>query len=75
MDPTDERTLARWREFVADGTPMPPASITHRNVPPPWHLSGKASAVIGMRRAGKTTFLHQVRRERLAAGVPLERLP
>lgn len=75
MDPTDERTLARWREFVADGTPMPPASITHRNVPPPWHLSGKASAVIGMRRAGKTTFLHQVRRERLAAGVPIERLP
>jgi predicted AAA+ superfamily ATPase len=28
-----------------------------------------------MRRAGKTTFLHQQRRERLEAGVPTERLP
>lgn len=31
-------------------------------------LSGKAIAVIGMRRAGKTTFLHQMRAERIAAG-------
>lgn len=38
-------------------------------------LPGKATAVIGMRRAGKTTYLHQVRRERLAAGVARERLP
>jgi len=36
---------------------------------------GKATAVIGMRRAGKTTFLHQLRHERLASGVPQERLP
>jgi predicted AAA+ superfamily ATPase len=28
-----------------------------------------------MRRAGKTTFLHQLRAERLARGVPQERLP
>lgn len=35
----------------------------------------KATAVIGMRRAGKTTFLHQLRHERLASGVPQERLP
>lgn len=38
-------------------------------------LPGKATAVIGMRRAGKTTFLHQLRRERLAKGVGRERLP
>jgi predicted AAA+ superfamily ATPase len=31
-------------------------------------LFGKAMAVIGMRRAGKTTFLHQMRAERIAAG-------
>ncbi len=35
----------------------------------------KATAVIGMRRAGKTTFLHQLRRERLEAGIPQVRLP
>jgi len=38
-------------------------------------LPGKATAVIGMRRAGKTTFLHQLRRERLERGVGRERLP
>lgn len=35
----------------------------------------KATAVIGMRRAGKTTFLHQLRRERLGAGVSRTCLP
>lgn len=38
-------------------------------------LPGKATAVIGMRRAGKTTFLHQLRRERLQSGIERERLP
>ncbi|HMM36912.1 MAG TPA: ATP-binding protein [Thermoanaerobaculia bacterium] len=37
-------------------------------------LPGKATAVIGMRRAGKTTLLHQIRREHLRAGVARERL-
>ncbi|MCK6479477.1 MAG: ATP-binding protein [Planctomycetes bacterium] len=37
-------------------------------------LPGKATAVIGVRRSGKTTFLHQLRAERCAAGVPRERL-
>ncbi len=31
-------------------------------------ISGKAVAVIGMRRAGKTTFLHQQRADRIHAG-------
>lgn len=38
-------------------------------------LPNKATAVIGMRRAGKTTFVHQLRRERLARDVPRNRLP
>ena len=38
-------------------------------------LPGKITAVIGMRRAGKTTFLHQVRQERMVNGVPMVRLP
>jgi predicted AAA+ superfamily ATPase len=36
---------------------------------------GKATAVVGMRRAGKTTLLHQIRRERVEKGVARERLP
>lgn len=36
---------------------------------------GKATAVVGMRRAGKTTFVHQLRRERIAAGLSPENLP
>ncbi len=37
-------------------------------------MPGKARAVIGMRRAGKTTFLFQCLAARLARGVPRERL-
>ena len=35
----------------------------------------KATAVIGMRRAGKTTFLHQLRRGRIAEGAGRESVP
>ena len=38
-------------------------------------LPGKATAVIGMRRAGKTMFLHQLRRERSQNGRHREWLP
>lgn len=38
-------------------------------------LAGKITAVVGMRRAGKTTYLHQLRAERLDGGVGRERLP
>lgn len=38
-------------------------------------LPGKVTAVLGVRRAGKTTFVHQLRRERLAAGTPRPLLP
>jgi len=64
-----------WRQFVADATTAPPAAITRRDIRTPWQLPGKATAVIGMRRAGKTTFLQQVRADRLAAGTPIGRLP
>ena len=36
---------------------------------------GKATAVVGMRRAGKTTFLHQLRDERIEQGVARQQLP
>jgi predicted AAA+ superfamily ATPase len=35
-------------------------------------LRGKVTAVVGMRRAGKTLFLHQTQRERLHGGVARE---
>ena len=37
-------------------------------------VAGKATSVVGMRRAGKTTYLHQLRRERWEAGAPRESL-
>lgn len=65
----------RLAEKLADSLagPLPPA--TPRRVHGAVNLPGKATAVIGMRRAGKTTFLHQLRRERLEHGTPRERLP
>jgi len=38
-------------------------------------LPGKISAVVGIRRAGKTMFVHQVQRERLSEGMDRERMP
>lgn len=62
-------------EKLADSLASPPRQATPRRVHGTVSLPGKATAVVGMRRAGKTTFLHQLRRERLQRGVPLERLP
>ena len=52
-----------------------PQRLTSRRVAGPVEFPGKATAVIGMRRAGKTTFLHQVRAERLANGATPQQLP
>jgi predicted AAA+ superfamily ATPase len=51
----------------------PPSALTRRDVAFP-KLKGKALTVIGMRRAGKTTYLHQIRRDLLDAGRNPERL-
>lgn len=67
------------REALADAlaasleAPLP--SSTERRVSGPVRLPNKATAIIGMRRAGKTTYLHQLRRERLASGTPRSFLP
>jgi len=52
---------------LPDGTP--------RRVFGAVQLRGKVTAVVGMRRAGKTMFLHQIQRERLQGGVTRERMP
>jgi predicted AAA+ superfamily ATPase len=55
------------RNSIPSGTPRK----TYGRV---W-LPGKATSVIGMRRTGKTMFVHQLRHERLRSGVHREHLP
>ena len=66
---------ARLAEVLAASLSGPLPEATERRLHGRVSLPGKATAVIGMRRAGKTTFLHQVRRERLARGIERDRLP
>lgn len=62
-------------EKLAESLAGPLPDATPRRVHGATGLPGKATAVVGMRRAGKTTFLHQMRRERMAQGATREHLP
>jgi len=53
--------------------PLPLPVLTRRDARAP-AISGKAMVVIGMRRAGKTSFLHQQRADAISAGRSPERL-
>ena len=66
---------ARLVEKMAESLTGAIPKGTPRRVHGPVFFPGKATAVVGMRRAGKTTFLHQIRRERHAQGIGRERLP
>jgi len=61
------------RQKILDSLAAGPPVFTRRDVRLP-KVRGKAIAVLGMRRAGKTTFLWQVLADRLAAGTPREGL-
>ncbi len=61
------------RQKIVDGLDAPIPALTRRDVRLP-RISGKAVAVIGMRRAGKTSFLWQQLAGRQAGGVPREGL-
>jgi len=74
-DQEDQSFRTRLAEKLADSLAGPLPEGTPRRVHGAITLPGKATAVIGMRRAGKTTYLHQLRRERLEGGVARERLP
>jgi predicted AAA+ superfamily ATPase len=74
-EPLGTRTRDRFVEKLAESLEAPLPSATPRRVHGRVLFPGKATAVIGMRRSGKTTFLHQVRREHVEAGVGRERLP
>ncbi len=70
-EPLRERV---FRQQIAESM-EPAAPFTPRRVRGSVHFAGKATAVVGMRRVGKTTFLHQIRAERAEAGVPMRLLP
>lgn len=55
------------RQKINDSISSPVQAFTRRDIRLP-KIPGKATAVIGMRRTGKTTFLRQVMADRLAAG-------
>lgn len=59
-------TLIRQKIVDAQAAPLP--VFTRRDVHVPG-VPGKAIAVIGMRRTGKTTFLYQVLADRLTQGI------
>ncbi len=50
-----------------------PPALTQRDIRLP-KVANKAHAIVGMRRAGKTTFLHQCRAELMRVGNPLNAL-
>jgi len=61
------------RQKIVDSLAAPVPAFTRRDVRLPG-VRGKAVAVIGMRRTGKTTFLWQVLADRLKQGVDREGL-
>ena len=69
------RLRQTFREQLADLLRTPLPEFTPRRVFGRVRLPGKVTAVVGMRRAGKTTFVHQLRCEHIASGVARERLP
>ncbi|MBM4353788.1 MAG: ATP-binding protein [Deltaproteobacteria bacterium] len=62
-------------EKLADSLSDPLPTGTLRRVWGPSPPPGKATAVVGMRRAGKTTYVHQLRRERIQRGAGPDQLP
>ena len=55
-------------DLLAESLRIPPPFHTPRRASGRTRFPGKVTAVVGMRRAGKTTFLHQLRRERTPEG-------
>ncbi len=62
-------------EQLAGSLQTSPPSHTSRRVYGRTRFPGKATAVVGMRRAGKTTFLHQLRQQFMTTGAAPSRAP
>lgn len=63
--------VLREKILLSTETPLP--QLTRREAIVP-KIENKAISVIGMRRAGKTCFLHQQRAERIASGIAAEQM-
>jgi uncharacterized protein len=66
---------ANLAEQIAASLTGPLPEATPRRVWGTVTFPGKVTAVIGTRRSGKTTYLHQLRRERLGQGVERTCIP
>lgn len=75
MEDASRSYRSRLLELLADSLTAPIPRGTPRRIYGPVSLPGKATAVVGMRRSGKTTFLHQLRGERTGRGLGRERVP
>lgn len=62
-------------EKVAEALSTPFPAFTPRTIHGAVEIEGRATAILGMRRSGKTTFLHQVRQERVQRGAGRELVP
>lgn len=69
----EDRILETIRQKLGDAITVPFPTMVRRDAEPSL-LRGKAQAVIGMRRAGKTYFLQQCLADRYARGIERERL-
>lgn len=59
------------RQKLRQGSMAPTAEFTRRSIRLP-QVPGKAHAIVGMRRSGKTTFLHQCQADLIKANQPPE---
>lgn len=76
MASTPSSQVSAWlAEKLADSLSAPLPRLTQRTIHGAVAMPGKATAVVGMRRAGKTFFTHQLRQERAEKGTPRDRLP
>ncbi len=72
---TRPRLRQVFRDLLADAADKPLPALTARSVHGRMRFPGKASAIVGVRRAGKTTLLHQLRSEKVSEGTSLRLLP
>ena len=72
---SDVRLRYLLSEQLTDSLRRPLPAHTPRRVFGRVSFAGKATAVTGIRRAGKTIFLHQMRHRRVDQGMARERLP
>lgn len=73
MSSVESQFRALIRQKIVDSLATRPPAMTRRDVRLPT-VPGKAVAVIGMRRAGKTTFLWQVLGDQVSKGIDREGL-